>query len=378
MTLGTSPLHVQSFSNERYYVAEVVLQKLTISLIPSAVEAIENDDLLQEILSRLPAQSVFKFKRVAKRWQHLISEPRFSELWKPKCIAGLFFVTNWYSHYPTYNFMPLDNEIKATKMLHFKCLTANENPCGISIVQSCNGLLLCCSNYHNRRDSTCCNYYVYNPTTNKMRTLPRLQNSERKMTAETGTWRLSGDPFSFDNLILHDGVYWSGKIVWLNLQTETFFSFDVDKEEYGEMLLPKPPIEDEWRHYKIKYFNEWRGNLNLIRYSNTGKMQIYIFQLKEEQSEWIIKHHIDGDKLMRNNAHLFGNQDRYFLCILSLVHGEDSYLVLYIPGHVVAYHFRNKKIRKLSDLTLDLDDQHALSTLGWTDVHQYIQTFSHV
>ncbi|XP_043724280.1 F-box/kelch-repeat protein At3g06240-like [Telopea speciosissima] len=36
-----------------------------------------SDDILKEILFRLPLKSIFKFKCVSKRWHHLISDPRF-------------------------------------------------------------------------------------------------------------------------------------------------------------------------------------------------------------------------------------------------------------------------------------------------------------
>lgn len=144
--------------------------------------------------------------------------------------------------------------------------------------------------------------------------------------------------------------------------------------------MPKPPIENEWCHYKIKYCSARQGLLNFVRYSNAGKLQIYIFKLKEDQSKWLVRHYIDGEKILRSYNTQLG-PSHCFLSVLSFVHGEafeGSYIVLYIPGHVLAYNFKDNTIRKLGDLRLDFHDQNALSNLGWTDVHQYFETFSHV
>ncbi|KAK6121901.1 hypothetical protein DH2020_044356 [Rehmannia glutinosa] len=136
--------------------------------------------------------------------------------------------------------------------LPMKTLTRKLDPSGIGIVQSCNGLLLC-SNFrarvHNRR------YYVYNPTTNKFSTLPKIDEGGgisvrihgmslafdpaksphykvvcvRQLgldsgqyeyqfevySSETGPWRKCGEPFTTE-VNFENGVYWNGAIHWVN------------------------------------------------------------------------------------------------------------------------------------------------------------------
>ncbi|MCD7470403.1 hypothetical protein HAX54_010262 [Datura stramonium] len=54
-------------------------------LVSFSAEKIEgSDDLLTKILLFLPARPLFRFKLVSKRWMSLISDPRFSSLWKPE------------------------------------------------------------------------------------------------------------------------------------------------------------------------------------------------------------------------------------------------------------------------------------------------------
>lgn len=51
-----------------------IMSKIT---LPSSVVATSND-LMFEILCRLPKKSVVRFKSVSKRWEYIISDPYFS------------------------------------------------------------------------------------------------------------------------------------------------------------------------------------------------------------------------------------------------------------------------------------------------------------
>ncbi|KAA8535691.1 hypothetical protein F0562_030694 [Nyssa sinensis] len=77
----------------------------------SAAAAIAgNDDLLVEILIRLPAKSVLRFRSVSKRWLSLISDPRFSLIWsKPKSVSGLLLRRLSHSGIPKLEYIPFDN-----------------------------------------------------------------------------------------------------------------------------------------------------------------------------------------------------------------------------------------------------------------------------
>ncbi|KAK9266693.1 hypothetical protein L1049_012612 [Liquidambar formosana] len=88
----------------------------SMSLQASSFDVIAaNDDLLTEILLRLPIQSLFQFKSVSKHWLSLISDPHFSRRrrnLKPNAVAGLFLSpvrTDYYVE-RTFEFVPLGDD----------------------------------------------------------------------------------------------------------------------------------------------------------------------------------------------------------------------------------------------------------------------------
>ncbi|PRQ41260.1 putative F-box domain-containing protein [Rosa chinensis] len=114
----------------------------------SAAETIANiEDLLTQILLRLPARSPIRFQCVSKHWLSLISDPKFRLLHNlqnpnPK-ISGLFPDT-------TIPAMPMiiiplgkaiPSRINRPKALPVRCF--DDACCRINILRSCNGLLLC-------------------------------------------------------------------------------------------------------------------------------------------------------------------------------------------------------------------------------------------
>lgn len=80
---------------------------------------ISNEDLLMEILVRLPVLSLVLFKSVSKRWLSLIKSPdfttRLTRKLDPPC--GLFLRS--YSILPNYDFVPLDIRIPSASHFAF-------------------------------------------------------------------------------------------------------------------------------------------------------------------------------------------------------------------------------------------------------------------
>ncbi|KAL3650386.1 hypothetical protein CASFOL_006789 [Castilleja foliolosa] len=220
------------------------------------------DDLLTEILLRLPVKSLIRFKQVSKHWQSLISDPGFGFRHKPipSPAVGMFvhrcFVTT-ISRYISFS-----NEKPTNKLV--------EKLNGVDIIQSCNGLLLCSSSLTKPK------YFVYNATTNKSSTFPYgggtkewgvkgmslafdparschfkiVRVRERYMveyeyrfevySSENGCWRkpdgLFRSRFNFKN-----GVYWNGAIHWINHKmnnmTRECLYFNPDDDD--PMVMPR-------------------------------------------------------------------------------------------------------------------------------------------
>ncbi|GMP36607.1 hypothetical protein CsSME_00008681 [Camellia sinensis var. sinensis] len=60
--------------------------------LTSAERVINNDDLLKQILIRLPAKPLFSFKRVSKRWLSFISDRYVLRDWIPPISPSSFFL----------------------------------------------------------------------------------------------------------------------------------------------------------------------------------------------------------------------------------------------------------------------------------------------
>ncbi|EXC35740.1 hypothetical protein L484_000311 [Morus notabilis] len=94
---------------------------------------------------------------------------------------------------PEYNFVNL-NKIPNSSCIPFRSLNfANEYRAGIQILQSCNGLLLCCTSHpHELRRS----YYVYNPATKQYCAIfPRPQV---RRGVKTAVWTIRRMTSAFD------------------------------------------------------------------------------------------------------------------------------------------------------------------------------------
>ncbi|XP_076952945.1 F-box protein At5g07610-like [Bidens hawaiensis] len=128
-------------------------------LTPSAERIGSNDDILTEILLRLPVIFILQCKSVSKYWEWLLSQRHFTLSHDKLQISPGLFVRNIY--------IPFDVEDRSPPP--FRRLDFCPDLNGIKIVQSCNGLLLCCSNRGRICDRK---YYVFNPTTKQFAIVP--------------------------------------------------------------------------------------------------------------------------------------------------------------------------------------------------------------
>nr|GEV27198.1 hypothetical protein [Tanacetum cinerariifolium] len=284
---------------------------------PSSVhKVLSNDDLLMEILLRLPILSLHLFKPVCKQWLSLITSSSFT-LTRTRIPtidppSGLF-IKRWLQN--NYEFVSLDPRIPAKRSIHpLVCL-------GGRIVQSCNGFLLCYI------DADAGNkYYVCNPSISMFKMLPPIhdlsyeRNGYQEMniafdpikspcykvvhvgrvededdendyltkiqtySSETGVWSVSDDRFPnpwFDGF--GDGIYWNGAIHCL-------------------LLLCK---DDDSQHLNI-------------------------YEMNNEYCVWLVKYFVNLDDMMRLYPTL--KMPTNWLCryhMLSVVLGqrdEDSFM----------------------------------------------------
>nr|XP_043639791.1 F-box protein At5g07610-like [Erigeron canadensis] len=329
---------------------------------------VSSQDLLTEIFNRLPVISVIQLMSVSKQWYFFIKSSSYFQNSDPGPPIGLFF-EGWDARYK-YRYVGLDIENSINRP-PFTTLCFDSG--AIKILQSCNGLLLCANDFQK--------YYVYNPTTNRFKTLPKLNNHNpdstccmtlafdpsissgykvvcsylyKVMTIEiysskTGRWKVLSE--CMDNLMDiergvygHNAIHWMSfpnRLVYLKLDEELLHYIDIDTPDttiYGTIL-------DE-------FLAESRdGMLLVVRCCRFRRLNVYA--INKDYSEWYIKYHVDLEEVIRVYPKMMTRLGLHFL-VQSLVLGEkeeDSYIVLELPGKLIQYKFVVNTITQLCDFT---------------------------
>ncbi|KAK6121896.1 hypothetical protein DH2020_044357 [Rehmannia glutinosa] len=305
------------------------------------------DDLLKEILLRLPIKSLIRFKLVSKQWHSLITNPRFCR--NP----------------------PL------RKLKFFK------DPKGIRIVHSCNGLLLCSSFQARDNNRT---YYVYNPTTNKFSALPKPAVGGG-ISAKIDGMSLAFDPTK--------SPYYKVVCVQrlgLHMVGGNLYQFEVYSSETGSWIKCGEPFTSQV-NLKMEYigmepFIGPAMELAEILYISIltircSKLHFDVYEMRRDYSEWFIKYNVDLSPVVSAYPEIIRNYIRptsscYYACsIFSLVRGEkeeDSFLVLQIPGKAIRYNLVYQTFETICEFA-GVVTPGGLRFRG-TDGFQYIESLS--
>ncbi|KAK1404349.1 F-box domain containing protein [Heracleum sosnowskyi] len=351
-----------------------------------------DQDLLTLILLRVvPVRKLVCFSSVSKLWHYIITAPRFSLLRSncslPLRTSALFFQINvCKTGVPNFiSFVPLDNDIHTTSTSPFRefpfSYARDPRSLRVRIVHSCAGLLLCSSCPYSVLEHRF-RYYVYNPTTNRLRTLPMHDHFYRPFAAvlafdpsksphyrvficskpktpeftfpvitqfyiyssETGTWSLSGQPFTSppaDNSYFNS-VYCNGCIHWIRESVSVsktpdrdvgksiqYFNLDEEKLE----AMPAPPLGLRSSRPVTFYMGVSQNHLHVVEvYACENILNVY--EMENDYSGWFLKYEVDLSPISQVFPEMMMTPDQVY--ILSLVRREnfqeDSFLVLHIPG----------------------------------------------
>ncbi|XP_057477011.1 F-box protein At5g07610-like isoform X2 [Actinidia eriantha] len=369
----------------------------------SADQVAANDDLVTEILIRLPVKSLMQFKSVSKRWLSLITKPHFIRCRNPdpSYVSGLFFYSSMRRLNPELIFIPLQNDKNPTDNAYSTTFTTPPDALSIRILSSCYGLF-CCSSYCHNTDRQ---FHIINPTTNQFASLPKLQDELQGLSlafdpsrsphykvvcvwrtisvlstkpyqsechfqieiysSETGSWRASGDPFTADlNTQFLSGVYWNNAINWFNSSGESLY-FNIEDERLG--VMPMPPIPPgEWSGRQFRYYGESRGHLHLVEiYGPTT--QFVVHEMERDYSGWFVKYHVDLHEVGLAFPDMLRRLSWDLTCcsfaILSLIRREEdvgSFLVLHVPGKILRYNLADKNFKELRDVGPEHCDSNGM------------------
>ncbi|KAL3726858.1 hypothetical protein ACJRO7_031715 [Eucalyptus globulus] len=241
------------------------------------------EDIVVDILLRLPAKSLVRFKCVCKRWRSLISDRAFANSHLQRLKAGdlipsqRFIISGCNGSLKTVDYEALDDGGGEGRMVVPHGIKPLWEP---RIVGSCDGLVCLLGPS---------NFVIYNPTTRECIELPgpnfvdrvRLsgvsgfgydsQSDDYKLVADassssdenwklaifslkSGSWRSIELPFQEEfNELTGQGVYWKGALHWhvyvlcmYDKREGVIMSFDLLEEKFHEVLpVPVPEVDED-------------------------------------------------------------------------------------------------------------------------------------
>ncbi|XP_076902460.1 F-box protein At5g07610-like [Bidens hawaiensis] len=356
-----------------------------------------NDDLLTEILIRLPVTSILRFKSVSRHWRSLLTHTHFAHRYDNLSKTPGLFARGIY--------IPFNVENRSTPP--FRSLEFYFNRPRVIIMQHCNGLLLCCS--HLLGDSK---YYVFNPTTKQLAIIPPLRGGEnvRKTicfmalafhqtvryevvciraldphgkkfqiqiySSETREWRVSIECLPGIVPAFGHAVYWNGAIHWASFPSPFNFNCELWCFKTDSELLRKLPLPEGLMSYEIltMYFGESRGHLHLIVYNiREGKrLRVNVYEMLRDYSRWFVKYRVELDELPDAFPEMVYLSGDYNFKVVDVVRGEDeedTFMVLKINQKVITYNVHHKSFKQI----FSLPDIFLECSPGF---HRYTETLS--
>ncbi|KAE8720193.1 F-box family protein [Hibiscus syriacus] len=313
--------------------------------ISSADTIASNDDILALILHRLPLKSSSNSRQSPKDWLSLIAHPRFRPKHDSTAVSGLFLRRVCDRTNPKYDMVNLGHRPSRAP---FRSLTFVNDPSGIKILQSCNGLLLCCSCPANRLDAT--TYYkahlqsYYKALhvfcfTNSYSDLPD-HYWVKIYSPETGPWRPSGRPFvAPSNVQFKNGVLWNGAICWLSDCGDSP-CFDLEEERMRDIPMPSVVDEDIMPR---RYFGESGGHLHHVKIYGSENLLFDVLKMERDYSGWFVKYRVDLNPVAAAFPEMvWGYADPIdlqfyafsILCVVREESDEGSFMVQHLPAKI--------------------------------------------
>ncbi|KAL7221865.1 hypothetical protein ACSBR1_023752 [Camellia fascicularis] len=376
-----------------------------------------NSDLLTEILIRVPAKSLIRFKSVSKQWLSLISDSQFASDHSRRnhhssssSISAFYFYSKRWSPEEQLESLSIAGHRTLLPTLSFLDGVVVSS-CTIRIERSCNGLILCSNGFRKPP------YIVCNLTTKKFSLLPDIGPTSSESYRKNADAFLAFDPSKsphykvllFSYSYVNDGhwveiqiyssqtsswkhisvpeqrglrflfsVFWNGAIQGISCAND-HARFEVEEEKLIETPWPRNPKILSLD--KFRYFGECGGDLILIQAPQRCAMGFRILQMRRDYCEWIVKYWVH----LRPILSVFPKTEHQtiiecsgfkVLCVVKGANEKDFTLVLAIRGKVISYNVKSETLKELPDLsTDDLDDW----VLTWrSPTYQFFESLSPV
>ncbi|XP_022031044.1 F-box protein At3g07870 [Helianthus annuus] len=265
------------------------------------------ENIILDVLSRLPVKTIIRFKCVCKKWRDLVSDPYFVHLHHSRSRPCLIFQECIYGD-AIVELLEVEHEVDyhSLTLNHVKTLDLSavrtHTPYWIIQVGSVNGLIC----LRRKRDAT----YIFNPVLQEYMIIH--QPSDRFLTNGFGVsmageykvirirgWRKS--KYLENRVTLELEVYTLGKVQWRSLGQTPYninytrkldpgvsvnshvywiadaqiYDFDLDTETF--VLVPSPPGPQDDQESK-QMLGVLKGSLSLFSWCSLGGFEVWVMK----------------------------------------------------------------------------------------------------
>ncbi|GJS07893.1 receptor-like serine/threonine-protein kinase SD1-8 [Tanacetum coccineum] len=253
------------------------------------------------------------------------------------------------------DFVSLDPRINSRKYTIENSFTLGsiEETDKVTILQSCNGLLLCTGSRRHAFD------YIYNPSTNFFKILP-----------EPDYANVDSNVYGCVGL---SAMYWNNALHWLETENSqlTHYKLNIEYPDHPIItIIQIPQSLQQGRNFFKSYGNilpmiitiqiphilhlegklfDSRGCLLLVRQDDFGSSKFTIYDMMKGSSVWSVRYHVDTDDFMTPLSEGWSIRST----VWSIVLGEredNSFLVINLSGKVVEYNLISKKPFAMYDM----------------------------
>uniref|UniRef100_A0ACD5XSF6 Uncharacterized protein n=1 Tax=Avena sativa TaxID=4498 RepID=A0ACD5XSF6_AVESA len=333
------------------------------------------DDLVVEILSRLPARSVCRFKCVSTTWRDLIAHPVHRKK-LPQTLAGFF--TQKESDTVPWTVPQFTNLSGRGPPLVSPSLDFLPIEKRIFTMDTCNGLLLCASSLGSQWDWSDLNYFVCNPTKKEWVALPNSKLGQRRglclgfdpaVSSHFYVFELYRDHDRFPPLLNGVQVYSSETGERVHKEHNDIIPCDsispsvfmngcmhyladdhaiavLDTRGKARRSIPVPDDND------YGFIQQSQGRLHYANYEendgNYGSTQLVVYVLEDYENQvWKLKHRAEA-------SYVFGRTDFAWVAI-----HPDCNTIFYTVGTVrtlMSYDMDRRQLQEICTLGEDTRD----------------------
>ncbi|XP_071715268.1 F-box protein At5g07610-like [Rutidosis leptorrhynchoides] len=339
------------------------------------------EDLVEQILLRLPVTSLLRFESVSKHWYSLISDSRFQLLRATRTIdppSSLYAMdyktdTKTLDHY----IVPLDDVKNRAKA---PCVTLNFDPADMGTTSilhsSCNGIIsevdqFVLYMYQSLQYSSGMTL-AFDPSKSpyfKIVSIHRLELNDYQIgiySSQTCTWKASCKCTGDFLVYRGGGVYWNNDVHWLDT-TGLFLYFNLDEEIECQM-------QTSFRSLTSNDMFESRDHLLLVK--NDIPSNVKIHELKRDYSGWFVKYHVELDQLCASFPKLVNPNfaREYKFRVLSIVLDEkedgESFFILAIGRIAIRFNLVTNTFYQLYYFNASYNYNEMV--IRFPDTHQFI------